>query len=96
MTLLMQTALPCEVHKAHTPRSHINEKHHVWPLGHGGPDIPTNLVVVCATGHNNIHRLLELMLRGNGQVAYPTLRQFTTGERQYARLGYDRIRRKAM
>lgn len=90
------TAAPCQVHNKHIPASHINERHHVWPKGEGGPDIPDNLVVVCATGHNNIHALIKLYKACRGAVPYSELRGYTTGERRYAKLGYERITRGAM
>ena len=92
----LTTALPCQVHRTHTPKSHINERHHVWPLGLGGPTTADNIVVVCATGHNNIHALLDAYLKGDGVVAYRLLRSFTIPERQLALLGYQRSRREAM
>ncbi len=96
LDLPVQTALPCEVHRGHTPRTHVNERHHVWPLGHGGPNRIANIVVVCATGHNNIHSFLSLLLDFDGKVEWNTARQFTSGERDVAMLGYKRIKRGAM
>ena len=94
--ILRTTAAPCAVHSRHLPKSHVNERHHVWPLGEGGPDIPENIVVVCATGHNNIHKLMKLMLLGRGMVPYAESRTFTWQERQLAKLGYERTMRRAM
>jgi hypothetical protein len=90
------TAKPCEVHANHTPRSHVNEIHHVWPLGEGGPDIPENKVVVCATGHNSIHQLMSLWLKGAAEPPWSIRRQYTPDERRLAQTGYDRIKRQAM
>lgn len=92
----LTTAEPCQVHNKHIPSSHVNEHHHTWPRGEGGPDIPANVVVVCATGHNNIHQLIRLFKVHKGAVPYSELRAFSTGEREYARLGYERITRQAM
>lgn len=91
MVFPLSTVAPCEVHKSHTPRSHINEKHHIWPQGKGGPTVPENLVVVCATGHNNIHRAMDLLTAGKGAVpVWSTWRTFTEEERRLALLGYQR------
>lgn len=90
------TAAPCIVHNQHSPHSHVNEIHHVWPKGEGGPDIPENRIVVCATGHNSIHQLLNQFKAHKGDVPYAVLRTYSFGERKYARLGYDRIARQAM
>lgn len=90
------TQAPCEVHTTHQPRSHINEEHHVWPSGAGGPNIPANKVVVCATGHNNIHDLLSKWLKAKGNPGWAVERHYTLGERKLAELGYNRIQRGAM
>lgn len=94
---LLGTAEECQIHGRHIPHSHVNERHHIWPQGHGGPTVPANLVVTCATGHNNVHALLAMMLKAKlGVVPQVYLSQFTRGERKYAELGYDRIMRKAL
>jgi hypothetical protein len=90
------TRAPCQVHANHTPQSHINEVHHVWPLGDGGPNIPANKVTVCATGHNNIHDLLNKYRQAAGDPGWETLRHYTRQERVYAALGWQRILWQAM
>lgn len=66
----------------------------MWPVGDGGPDIPANKVIVCATGHNTIHCLIDLYRHG---VVLPSvLRGYTREERRLAQLGWDRIQRQAM
>jgi hypothetical protein len=94
--LVYQTVEPCLVHRIHKPNSHVNEVHHVWPKGRGGPDIAENRIVVCATGHNSIHKLIQEYELGRGTVPYSLLKQYTMGERRLAHLGYDRIVRGAM
>ena len=90
------TTAPCAVHFTHQPTSHINEIHHLWPLGHGGPNVPENKIVVCATGHNSIHDLLAKWLAAAGDPGWDVSRHYTTGERAAAKLGYDRIQRGAL
>lgn len=90
------TSEACEVHTAHMPNSHVNDRHHVWPLGHGGPNIPENIITVCPTGHRNIHTLLERLLAYRGKIPYSELRTFSFQERKFAKLGFDRISRKAL
>jgi hypothetical protein len=92
----LTTQQPCTVHNKHTPTSHINHEHHVWPLGHGGPDIAENKIVVCPTGHYNIHALLQEYLTAHGDVPYSLVKTYGKGERDAAKLGYDRITRQAM
>lgn len=86
----------CEVHRQHEPRTIVNERHHVWPLGHGGPSIAANFAVICATGHNNVHVLLTYYLKYRGDVPWSLRRQFHPGERALAKLGYERITRGAL
>lgn len=91
------TVAPCEVHlKRHLPTSHVNHRHHIWPLGEGGPDIEDNIVVTCPTGHYNIHLLYKEYKSYQGEVPYTVLRRYSTGERKYAELGYRRYIRKAI
>ncbi len=88
----MTTSQPCEVHTSHAPTPRVNHKHHVWPLGKGGPDIPENIIVVCPTGHANIHDLLREYEVNLGRVTYTTSRRYARGEARIAKLGWDRIR----
>lgn len=90
------TRAPCQIHRTHIPKSHINEVHHIWPLGDGGPDIPDNKIVACATGHNSIHDLLNKYRQACGQPAAETLRHYSREERRLAALGWQRIQRQAM
>lgn len=90
------TLAPCILHKDHMPATHVNEVHHVWPKGLGGPDIPENRIVVCATGHNNIHKLMSLYLKFDGQLSYADIRVFSFKERSYAKLGWERSVRRFM
>lgn len=90
------TTQPCQLHTRHIPESHINHRHHVWPKGDGGPDVSDNIVVVCATGHYNIHDLLAHFKMLMGNVPYTILRRYSQEERRLAKLGYDRLTRKYM
>lgn len=90
------TSVPCQIHTQHKPRSHVNHVHHIWPLGEGGPNIADNKIVVCPTGHYNIHTLIDLLLKKNGNVSWADLAPYTLNERSYAKLGYMRILRKSM
>lgn len=96
MTSPVRTSKPCTAHRHHTPRSHINEIHHVWPKGDNGPDIPSNRVVLCATGHNNVHSLLDEFRKAKGDPGWVVRRQYSPKERRLAALGWDRISRQAM
>lgn len=95
-TQIRSTTQPCQVHQKHMPASHINHRHHVYPQGEGGPNIEDNIIVVCATGHYNIHDLLSHYKMLMGKVPYSILRRYSLKEREYAELGYKRITRGSM
>lgn len=90
------TVAPCTLHHRHLPESHINHRHHVWPLGEGGPDIEDNIIVACPTGHYNIHLLYNEFKTHMGKVPFHILRTYAHEERRYAELGYKRMVRKAV
>lgn len=93
---IMTTVQPCLLHRKHMPESHINHRHHVYPLGEGGPDIEDNIVVVCPTGHVNVHDLLLHYKMYQGNPPYIIVRRYALKEREIAQLGWDRIVRKSM
>lgn len=95
-TQIRATSQPCQLHKKHVPETHVNHRHHVWPLGEGGPDIEDNIVATCATGHYSTHALLQEFKIHQGNVPYAILRRFSLGERKYAELGYNRLTRGSM
>lgn len=93
----LKTTQPCQVHHgAHVPATHLNHRHHVWPLALGGPNRADNVIVVCPTGHYNIHTLLDEYIIRRGEVAWAVIRRYTRGEREYAKLGYDRHTRGSL
>lgn len=77
----------------HRPTGWDVEGHHVWPLGMGGPDVPSNVVLSCAGGHSDVHALLRMAVKAGGMAAVPweVRRQFGLAERHYARLGYAAV-----
>lgn len=95
-SLIRTTTADCRVHTRHTPQPHENHRHHVWPKGMGGPDIEDNIVVVCPTGHYNIHDLLQQYILHGGEPPYAVLRKYAFKERHYAELGFKRLTRKTM
>lgn len=91
------TSQPCQIHTTrHIPEPHVNHRHHVYPLGDGGPDIEDNIIVICPTGHFNTHDLLAHYRMLQGKVPYAILKRYSVGERKYAELGYNRIIRGSM
>lgn len=89
--VLRETVAPCEIHGEHKPNPRLNHRHHIWPRGEGGPDIADNIVVVCPTGHVNIHELIKEFKLHLGEPPYVVLRQFTFKERIIAKAGYESI-----
>ena len=70
------------------------EVHHIWPLGHGGPDELANLVSLCANGHGAIHDLIarELKARAAGvQLSWAARRRYGRRVRALAQRGVDAI-----
>lgn len=84
------TSAPCEVHRPsnHRPMPHLNHEHHIWPLGWGGPNTAENKVVICPTGHANIHVLLNEYNRLGGQPPWTFRQHFGQGERDLAKAGW--------
>ncbi len=95
-SVLRTTPQPCTMHREHKPASHLNHRHHVWPLGLGGPDIEDNIIVICPTGHSNIHDLMKHYQIHRGKPPYSIVRRYSFKEREYALLGYRRSVRKSM
>lgn len=87
---------PCTYHRQHLPEPRVNHRHHVWPLGDGGPDTAENKVVICPSGHYNIHHLIDEYRLHGGVLSYSVTRRYSRAERVLAKLGWDRICRGAM
>jgi hypothetical protein len=58
----------CVVCRKKFPRPFLN-LHHRQPREAGGGDEPGNQVWLCAGCHQNMHRLVEMIMRGEGGVA---------------------------
>ena len=54
----------CTVHGYHWPPPARTVRHHITPLGDGGPDTPENECLVCDTGHYNIHEYYNARKKG--------------------------------
>lgn len=75
----------CEahVHDSLVPQ----ERHHVWPLGYHGPNIPSNLVTICCNAHSDVHYMMEAMLKGKPYDR----REYGVGVRRIAEAGYKAV-----
>jgi hypothetical protein len=68
MTLRTLPAAPgvtCVLHAYHSPEVVSFDVHHVIPISMGGPDIATNRIIVCPTGHRNVHTLIHALTSGD-------------------------------
>jgi hypothetical protein len=84
--VMMPMGTTCLVHR-HREWVPI-EKHHVWPVGMGGPNIESNKISVCANGHYSIHEFLRQLMLHNGSVPEETSRHFGPKVKKYAILGW--------
>lgn len=62
----------CRCQADHRPHPLELERHHIWPLGMGGPDVDANIEWLCPTAHTNVHEILRHFMRSGlltwGQV----------------------------
>lgn len=65
------TPLPCTLHRVHSPKSFVQERHHVFPeylqKRVWGSTVDRELRDICSTSHNTIHWILQSLER-NGTV----------------------------
>lgn len=78
----------CECVADHNPNVITFHQHHVWPLGMGGPDEASNLVLLCPTVHASIHHLLREFVRADGEPGWLITRHFGNYPRRLAAQGY--------
>lgn len=79
----------CTVHGFwHRPQPTRTVKHHILPQEYGGPTTPENLVLVCDTGHYNIHAALDAMIHKK------PIPKVTRRELAIARQGYLAMNRE--
>jgi hypothetical protein len=82
---------PCVLHGTHRPEPLITIRHHIVPLGMGGPNEPGNWLDCCDTGHRNLHTLLGPMCQ-KGTPGWGTLPPHTgaRAEQHWAREAFER------
>jgi hypothetical protein len=91
------SATGCQHHALHRPSlkrldgRYTVDLHHIWPLGHGGPNTKANTTHICPSGHVRVHELLEQLLRAGGELPWAVLRHYGQAERQLARRGFEAI-----
>jgi hypothetical protein len=84
MPMTMPMGVTCAVHR-HREWVPI-ERHHVWPIGMGGPDVAANIVSVCANGHYAIHEVIRRLIAHG--VHLPDAQHFGVKVRWYAIQGW--------
>jgi hypothetical protein len=87
----MPMGVTCAVHRH---RSWVPvERHHVWPLGFGGPDTDANRVGICANGHYAVHEYLDRLISSGGRVPSDQARHFGPKVRALALSGWQQAGR---
>lgn len=71
------------------------ERHHVWPLGKGGPDTADNLRWLCGSTHNQVHRLWRFFERYDGVPPWWISRRFSPYVRTVVAVGWAQRERGA-
>lgn len=87
---ITQAESPCPCPVTH-PSLLVLDRHHVWPLGWGGPDTPENLEAICPNVHRLCHTLLNRMKRNNGPLPYIEARRYGMFVRALAERGWQRM-----
>jgi hypothetical protein len=77
----------------HRPAPLDTERHHIWPLGDGGPDVEENQIDICDTTHKNAHIMMAAMKREHRDISwYEFAERYTMPVSKYAyflaRTGY--------
>jgi hypothetical protein len=83
----------CKCVTKHVPKALELHKHHMWPLGEGGPDVRENLVILCPTTHSNVHRLWRLYEETDGRPSWDILRNYSEYARAIVEKGREERRR---
>lgn len=83
----------CKCVGKHIPKALELHRHHVWPLGEGGPDVRENLVILCPTTHSNVHRLWRLYDEYNGRPPWDILKTYSEYTRAIVERGREERRK---
>ena len=87
------TDVPCSLHRFHSPTTLVEADHHVvpqsWCIAAGVP-IDPETVDICATGHENVHYAIDLLVEHKGIVPWLLWEHIGKAERDCATRGYQR------
>jgi hypothetical protein len=64
-------------------------RHHVWPLGEGGPDVAANLRWLCPSTHANAHKLWREYEKRSTTPPWDVLRKYNKYTRDIVALGWS-------
>jgi HNH endonuclease len=67
----------CNCVGKHIPKPMELHRHHIWPVGEGGPDTKENLLTLCPSTHSNVHRLWRLYEKHDGRPPWEILRNYS-------------------
>ncbi len=81
----------CACVKDHRPVPTHVVRHHVFPLGEGGPNTEDNIVWLCPTAHENVHVLLRAFKTYEGAPPWEVRRRFSPYIRFLALWGWRSI-----
>lgn len=72
----------------HNPNPTHLQRHHIWPLGKGGPDTEENSVWLCPTTHENVHVLLRWWFMRNEEPPWEVRKFHSRYTREMAEKGW--------
>lgn len=78
----------CPCVSDHNPNVITFHKHHIWPLGMGGPDVGDNVVLLCPTVHAAVHHLIRDWVRVDGEPSWDIRKRFGPFARDMAEQAY--------
>lgn len=85
----------CGCVRDHVPNPKVLHRHHIVPRAWGGQDDEPvfheggNIVVLCPTAHENVHRLLNAYVRRKGEPTWDFRQHYTYIERTWAKVAWD-------
>lgn len=79
----------CACVSNHNPNVNHVHRHHIWPLGEGGPNEDWNLVWLCPTTHENVHVLLRAYKQYEGTPPWEVRKHFGSYARGLAQRGWE-------
>jgi len=78
----------CRCVARHSPVPMELHRHHVWPLGEGGPDTSLNLRWLCPSQHSSVHRLWREYQKHGGKPPWDVLRHYNKNARDLVAEGW--------